>query len=82
MLTPSGCHIVSLEVKPFFTNVPLEHIIELVLERIYNKEELVNNFTRMEVKEMLLQYTKNIHFSYNQDIYILRDDVPWALLWP
>ena len=71
---PSGFHMVSFDVKPLFTNVPLEYTIGLVLERIYNKGELVTNITRSEMKEMLL-CTKNVHFSYNHDIYIQRDGV-------
>ena len=71
---PSGFHMVSFGVKSLFTNVPLEYNIGLLLERIYNKGELVTNITRSEVKEMLL-CTKNVHFSYNHDIYIQRDGV-------
>ena len=71
----SGFHMVSFDVKSLFTNVPLEYTIGLVLERIYNKVELVTNITRSEMKEMLLLCTKNVHFSYNHDIYIQRDDV-------
>ena len=72
---PSGYHMVSFDVKSLFTNVPLEYTIGLVLERIYNKGELVTNITRSEMKEMLLLCTKNVHFSYNHDIYIQRDGV-------
>ena len=72
---PSGFHMVSFDVKSLFTNVPLEYTIGLVLEWIYSKEELVTNFTRSEMKEMLLICTKNVHFSYNHDIYIQRDGV-------
>ena len=72
---PSGFHMVSFDVKSFFTNVPLEYTIGLVLEWIYNKGELVTNFNRSEMKEMLLICTKNVHFSYNHDIYIQRDGV-------
>ena len=72
---PSGYHMVSFDVKSLFTNFPLEYTIGLVLERIYNKRELVTNFTRSEMKEMLLLRTKNAHFSYNNDISIQRDGV-------
>ena len=72
---PSGYHMVSFHVKSLFTNVPLKYTIGLVLEQIYNKGELVTNITRSEMKEMLLPCTKNVHFSYNHDIYIQRDDV-------
>ena len=72
---PSGYHMVSFDVKSLFTNVPLKYTIGLVLEQIYNKGELVTNITRSEMKEMLLLCTKNVHFSYNHDIYIQRDGV-------
>ena len=45
---PSGCHMVSFDVKSLFTKVPLEYTIGLVLERIYNKGELVTNTARSE----------------------------------
>ena len=67
---PSGYHMVSFDVKSLFTNVPLEYTIGWVLEWIYNKGELVTNIIRSEMKEMLFLCTKNVHFSYNQDIYI------------
>ena len=53
---PSRYHMVSFDVKSLFTNVPLEYIIGLVLEQIFNKGELVTNITRSEMKEMLLFY--------------------------
>ena len=49
--------------------------IGLVLERIYNKGELVTKINRSKMKEMLLLCTKNVHFSYNHDIYIQTDAV-------
>ena len=72
---PSGFHMVSFDVKLLFTNVLLKYIIGLVLERIYNKGELVTNIIKSEMKEMLLLCTKIVHFSYNYDIYIHRDRV-------
>ena len=61
--------MVSFDVKSLFTNAPLDCTIELVLEWIRNKGKLVT-IIRSEMKEMLLLWTKNIHFSYSQDIYI------------
>ena len=72
---PSGFHMVSFDIKSLFTNVPLECTFGLVLERIYNKGELVADITRSEMREMLLLCTKKAYFSYNHDIYIQRDGV-------
>ena len=44
-------HMVSFDVKSLFTNAPLAYTIELVLEKIYNKEQLATNITRSEMKE-------------------------------
>ena len=76
---PPGFHMVSFDVELLFTNVPLEYTIGLLLERIYNKGELVTNITRSEMKEMLL-CMKNVHFSYNHDIYIQKDGVAMGSL--
>ena len=67
---PSNYRVVSFDAKSLFTNVPFEYTIGLVLERIFNKEELVTNITKSEMKKMLLLCTKNAHFSYNRDIHI------------
>ena len=77
---PSGYHMIPFSVKSLFTNVPLEYTIGLVLERIYNKGELVTNITRSEMKEMLLLCMKNVHSSYGRDIYIQKDGVPLGSL--
>ena len=37
---PSGYDMLSFDVKSLFTNVPLEYTVELLRQRIYNKEEL------------------------------------------
>ena len=70
---PPRYYMVSFDVKSLFINILLEYTIGLVLERIYNKGEVVTNITRSEMKKMLC--TKNVHFSYNQDIYMQKDGV-------
>ena len=70
---PPRYYMVSFDVKSLFINILLECTIGLVLERIYNKGEVVTNITRSEMKKMLC--TKNVHFSYNQDIYMQKDGV-------
>ena len=70
---PPRYYMVSFDVKSLFINILLEYTIGLVLERIYNKGEVVTNIARSEMKKMLC--TKNVHFSYNQDIYMQKDGV-------
>ena len=67
--------MVSFNVKSLFTNVPLEYSIDLVLKRIYDNGELSTDITRSEMKEMLKLCTKNVHFTFNGDIYLRTDGV-------
>ena len=50
---PPGYHMIFCDVKSVFANVPLEYTIGLVLERIYDKGELVIIITRSQKKETL-----------------------------
>ena len=77
---PTGYLMVSFDVKSLFTNVHLEYTIGirihyLVLKRIYDNGELSTNITRSEMKEMLTLCTKNVHFTFNGDIYLQAEGV-------
>ena len=72
---PTGYHMVSFDVKSLFTNVPLEYTIDLILKRIYDNGEFSTDITRSEMKEMLTLCTKNVHFTFNGDIYLQTDGV-------
>ena len=67
--------MVSFDVKSLFTNVPLETTIDIILRRIYTNHELTTSLTKKEMKELLLLCTKNVHFTFNQQIYIQVDGV-------
>ena len=72
---PTGYQMVSFDVKSLFTNVPLEYTIDLILKRIFDNGELSTDITRSEMKEMLTLCTKNVHFTFNGDIYLQTDGV-------
>ena len=62
--------MVFFDVKSLFTNVPLDRIINIILKRIYDDNELRISISRNEIKELLLLCTKKIHFTFNGKIYI------------
>ena len=72
---PTGYHMVSFDVKSLFMNVPLEYTIDLILKIIYDNGELSTDIARSEMKEMLTLCTKNVHFTFNGDIYLQTDGV-------
>ena len=72
---PTGYKMVSFDVKSLFTNVPLDRTINIILKRIYDDNELRISISRNEMKELLLLYTKKVHFIFNGKIYMQVDGV-------
>ena len=58
---PAAQKMVFFDVKSLFTNVPLDRIINIILKRIYDDNELRISISRNEMKELLLLCTKKIH---------------------
>ena len=50
---PKGFSLVSFDVIPLFTNVPLEDTINIILRKIYEKKEIVSNLSSREMRELL-----------------------------
>ena len=74
-LIPAGYEILLFDVKPLFTNVPLDQTIDVILSRTYDQKELKTPITRSEMKEMLTLCTKNVDFTYNRKIFVQTNDV-------
>ena len=58
-----------------FASVPLDEMIEIILNRIYEKKEVTNDITKGEMKELLNLCTKSVHFAFHGNIYVQNDDV-------
>ena len=75
MNIPKDHTFISFDVKSLFTYVPLDFTINVILRRIYNENEIHTNIKRSKMKELLLLSTKNVHFTFNNDIYQQCDGV-------
>ena len=62
--------IVTFDVKSLFTNVPLNRTIDIILKRIYEKNETVTSITKNEMKDMLILCMKNVHFTFESRTYV------------
>ena len=71
---PDGYKMASFKGESLFTNVPLEETIEIILKMIYIKE-ITADIPKQEIKELLILYTKNVHFTFNNETYIQVDGV-------
>ena len=70
--------MLSFDVKSLFTNVPLNRTIDVILKRLYEKNEIVTSITKNEMKEMLILCTKNVHFTFESRTYVQTDGVAMA----
>ena len=72
---PDGYKMVSFDVKSLLTNAPLEKTIDITLQKIYDHEEIKTQITRSEMKELLTLCTKNVHFTFDNQVYQQNDGV-------
>ena len=77
---PENYEMFSFDVKSLFTSVPLEHTIDVIIKRIDEKHEITSVFTKNEMKKLLTIYSRNVHFSFNNDIYIQIDGTAMSSL--
>ena len=72
---PDNYKLASFYVKSLFTNSPLDSTIDISLNRIYEKKDLTVNIDRKDMRDLILLCTKNVHFTFNNDIYKQTDGV-------
>ena len=70
----------SFGVISLFKNLPLEDSINIILRRIYKKKEIATDTTKCEMLELLYLRTKNVHFTFNNKLYIQNDSVAMGSL--
>ena len=72
---PNNFKLISFDLTLLFTNVPLDFTTDVILKRIYDENEVNTNIPKQHMRDLLLLCTKNVHFSYNGDIYAQADGV-------
>ena len=65
----------SFDVSSLFTNVPIDHTINVILRKIYRDKLIKTKIKRDEMKMLLQLCTKELHFSFNGKIYKQVDGV-------
>ena len=77
---PNIFKLISFDVTSLFTNVPLDFTIDVILKRILiflfcDENEVNTDIPKQQMRDLLFLCTKNVHFSYNGDIYTQVDGV-------
>ena len=70
-----SCNMISFNVKSLFTSVPLDYTVDIIIKRIFEDHETTTKFIKSEMKKLLTLCTKNVPFSFNNEIYIQTDGV-------
>ena len=76
---PNDHLLVSFDVKSLFTNVPLDETIEIILNRMYDKNEISTDITKSEMKELLNLGTKSIPSTFDGNIFVQNYGVAMGL---
>ena len=72
---PTSYQMIPFDVKSLFTSIPLDKTIEIILQRIYNHNEITTQIPKKVKKGLLLLCTKEVHFSYSNGIYQQNDGI-------
>ena len=67
--------MISFDVVSLFTNVPLNATIDIILRKIYVEKLIKTKIKRKNMKELLLLCTKEVPFSFNEEMYMQVDGV-------
>ena len=63
---PKDCRLVSFDVTGLLTNVPLQYTIDVILRKIYNEKLVNTDIPKKCIKDLLL-FTKNVHFTFDDN---------------
>jgi putative heme iron utilization protein len=65
----------SLDVEALFTSIPLDETIDICVNNIFTNKDLVNNLSKIDVKNLLNLATKESLFIFNGVYYYQTDGV-------
>ena len=75
MTVNDGEKVVSFDVSSLFSNVPLDYTIEVILRKIYTEKLIKTKLKKQQFKELLELCTKELHFSFNGEMFRQVDGV-------
>ena len=72
---PRGYKMISFDVVSLFTNVPLDATIDIILRKVYVEKQIRTKIKKEQMRELLLLCTKEVPFSFNNQLYMQVDGV-------
>ena len=65
----------SLDVDSLFTSVPLEETIDICVNQLFEKTDIVEGFAKSEIKQLLCLATNESYLIFNRLLYKKIDGV-------
>ena len=65
----------SVDVTSLFTNVPVDEVIQLCLDKLFSGREKVHGLTRKQLQKLLVISVKENHFLFDNEYYDQIDGV-------
>ena len=78
---PSSYKMISFDATSLFTmvlldyTIVLDYTIDVTLKRTYRDKEIETKISRKDMKNLLSLCTKNVHFTFGNNIYQQKDGV-------
>ena len=66
---------VSFDVESLFTNVPLKETVDIILDRVYNNNQIQTKLSKRSLKKLILDSCRKTTFSFNSVLYEQVDGV-------
>ena len=73
--TPIGYEMSSFDVKNLYNNVPLDKTIDFISKKVYDEKKILTNIPKTVLKELPYLCTKQLHFTFHNNIYTQCDEV-------
>ena len=64
-----GYQFVSIDVESLFTNVPLTRTVNIILDRIYNENQINTTLKKRTLKKLILDCCSKTTFSFNNQLF-------------
>ena len=77
--TPVGYEMSSFDVKNLCNDVPPDKAIDFISEKVYDEKKILINIPKTVLKELSYLCTKQLHFTFHNNIYTQCDELQWVL---
>ena len=68
---------VSFDVESLFTNVPLDKTVDIIIDRVYNQNQIETRLRKRSLKKLILDSCRKTTFSFRGENHSLKSRTPF-----